>query len=168
MGSPYHNQVPSPPGMGYLAPTEHVRREFAKRLQAAMDEKGWTQAELARRSSEHLPKSAGKKKITRDLISNYVRGLHAPRSHYLAAMCKALGKKQGELLPPGATPSAAKDSSPAIQSEQVDDGKMWLRVNAVLSWEAALEVMSIVKKDTEKAEAKTAKKKSAKRKTSKN
>jgi hypothetical protein len=54
------------------APREAVRREFARRLQKAIVEKGWNQSEMARQSALHMPD----KTFGRDLISGYLRGLY--------------------------------------------------------------------------------------------
>lgn len=149
MGRSYHNLVPSPPGQGYLAPPEHVKREFAKRLQIAMNEKGLSQSDLARIATDRLPKGT-KGKISRDLVSCYVRARHVPRPHYLQAICDVLGKEPADLLPAGATPSADADTAPAVRTEQLENGKTWLRINAVLEWETALKVMSLVNEDQER------------------
>ena len=65
---------------------------FAKRLQKAMDAKGWSQADLARQASVFLePKGDKPVEITRDNISKYMNGKMIPRGDRLAAMAKALG-----------------------------------------------------------------------------
>ena len=60
--------------------------EFARRLQAKRNEKGWTQSELARRMAPLLKDS----RIGRDNISKYVRGKVLPLPPLLEAMSKVL------------------------------------------------------------------------------
>ena len=149
MGRIYQNKIPSPPGQGYLAPPEHVRREFARRLADAMNAKGLNQSELARAATAHLPKGT-KKAITRDLVSNYYRAQHVPRPLYLEALAAALDLTPGDLLPIGAVPTADRDTAPPIQTKEVEDGQMWLRLNVVLPWKMALKIVEMVKTETDK------------------
>lgn len=140
------------PQPGYLAPPRHIREEFARRLKDAMAAKGLNQAELARRATDRLPKGSPGN-ITRDLISNYARAQHVPRRHYLEAIAKALGVEPDTLLPIGAQPMStapATESGPPVATEQLEEGRMRVRLNVVLSWEAALQVLQIVNEDTKK------------------
>ena len=68
---------------------------FARRLKAAMDERGWTANETARRVREELGEGA---KFTPANISHYRQGRSLPRPRYLEALSRALGVDKGELL----------------------------------------------------------------------
>src|SRR5262245_21670163 len=77
------------------APPSAIRLDFARRLQNALSDKGWNQAELARRVAPLLKES----RIGRDNISKYVRGKVLPLPHALEAIAKVLGMESRDLLP---------------------------------------------------------------------
>ena len=122
------------------APREMVLREFAKRLQNAMLERGWHQSELARQATKHMADG----KFGRDNVSNYVRGKTMPSPIHLNALAKALGKKPDDLLPARAYASA-QDSSPPLDVKDLGEGKAWLRVSQAVEWPVALKVLAILK-----------------------
>src|SRR5829696_3192513 len=62
--------APDVPPQASASP-DAIKADFGRRLQAALNEKGWNQSELARRVAPLLPRSS----IARDNISKYVRGL---------------------------------------------------------------------------------------------
>ena len=64
---------------------------FARRLKAAMQERGLTANETARRVREALGEGA---KFTPANISHYRQGRSLPRPRYLAALSRALGVTQ--------------------------------------------------------------------------
>jgi transcriptional regulator with XRE-family HTH domain len=76
---------------------ENIRKEFARRLQNLLNERGWVQAELARRMAPYLKD----RRIGRDNISKYVRGRVLPLPPALEAMAKVFGVESRELLPNG-------------------------------------------------------------------
>ena len=101
----------TPPPSGTVssgAPPEAIRMEFARRLQAALNARGWTQSELARRMAPLLKHS----RLGRDNISKYVRGKVLPLPPALEAMAKVLEIKTFELLPARVTPSAGVEYPP--------------------------------------------------------
>lgn len=77
-----HYVMPSDKGEMAATPAE----QFSRRVRELMLKKGWTQSELARRASVHMP-SGG---IDRQLISAYLRGKHLPHQGRLEAVAKAL------------------------------------------------------------------------------
>ena len=87
------------------APPSAIRLDFARRLQNAMNDKGWTQAELARRVAPLLKES----RIGRDNISKYVRGKVLPLPPALEAMAKVLGMESKDLLPSRGTQATAEE-----------------------------------------------------------
>lgn len=122
------------------APTDAVKREFAKRLQAMLDRRGWNQAELARRAAFHMPNG----KFGRDNVSNYVRGVVLPTPTHLNAMALALGCDSQDLLPSRAVPSVDA-IVPAFEVKQLSASTAWVRINQELPWPIALKIMQLVK-----------------------
>jgi transcriptional regulator with XRE-family HTH domain len=118
------------------APPVAIRMDFAKRLQDALNDKGWTQSELARRMAPLLKES----RIGRDNISKYVRGKVLPLPAALEAMAKALGVQSKDLLPTRATQAVANELSP-MDVRDIGGGRVWLQVNQAVDWEVALDVM---------------------------
>ncbi len=135
--NPKPTGIPLPP----MAPKDAVKVEFARRLQAAMVQKGWRQSELARRAEAFLPKG---KKFGRDSISLYIRGKTLPGPVFLEALCKALGKEPDELLPTRGMP-AAGEANPPLDVKDMNDGNVWLRVNQAVPWDIALEIMRLLR-----------------------
>jgi transcriptional regulator with XRE-family HTH domain len=137
--SAYHNEPPAG-SISPHAPTDVVKAEFARRLQAKLVEKGWNQSELARRMAPLLPRSS----IARDNISKYIRGKVLPSPHVLEAMSKVLECKPADLLPARGTPSAGAENLP-FNFRDIGDGQMWTKVNMAMSEDAALAVRAIVR-----------------------
>lgn len=128
-----------------------MKNEFARRLEAARVAKGWNQSELARRASEVLPKPArGQKqgrKVGRDQISHYSRGVSMPRPEVLNALAKALGLEPADLLPPN-VPSTA--TPPALRITQIDDANVQLTINRAVPLTLAMEIVAILAKEDKK------------------
>jgi transcriptional regulator with XRE-family HTH domain len=110
--------------------------DFAKRLQDCLNDKGWTQSELARRMAPLLKES----RIGRDNISKYVRGKVLPLPAALEAMAKVLGVESKDLLPTRVTQGAADELSP-LDVRDIGAGRVWLQVNQAVDWDVALDVM---------------------------
>jgi transcriptional regulator with XRE-family HTH domain len=78
-----------------------ARDEFAARLQTAMDAKGWSQSDLARRCFGTVKDSRGYNAAKgRDRISAYLNGISLPEKRTVKQLAAALGVKPDELLPP--------------------------------------------------------------------
>lgn len=135
----YHNQEPTGV-MSADMPKSAIKKEFARRLQQAMTEKGWNQSELADNAKKYIEDGV----FGRYSVSCYVRGHTLPRPKHLHAMAKALGKKPGELLPTRGVPSADK-TDPPLDLKDIGEGQVWLRVNQSCTWPVALEVMKLLK-----------------------
>ena len=134
----YHNERPKPKAEDLkLAPKEAMRREFGKRLQEAMLNKGWNQSELAR--------NAG---IGRDNISSYIRGIAMPGPLFLNKIASALDVEPNKLLPSRAMPSVDQ-VVPALDVRDIGKGLAWLRINQAVAWEDAITIMNILKSDDE-------------------
>ena len=135
----------TPPPSGTVssgAPPEAIRMEFARRLQAALNERGWTQSELARRMAPLLKHS----RLGRDNISKYVRGKVLPLPPALEAMAKVLEIKTSELLPARATPSAGAEYPP-LSVKDIGEGRVWLQINRSVTWRKGLEIMRILQEE---------------------
>lgn len=124
-----------------------MKKEFARRLQAAMIRKGWNQSELARRANAHLPKpTPGQKRgksIGRDNISHWIRGDTLPTPTYLEAVAAALGVPSGSLMP-FREPGAVDHSDTPIEMVSAGAGRVYLRLNRTVSQETALKIMGLL------------------------
>jgi transcriptional regulator with XRE-family HTH domain len=135
----YHNADPAadpPPG----APREVILRDFGRRLQSAIADKGWNQSELARRAAIHMPDG----KFGRDNVSNYVRGSVLPGPAHLEAMAKALGVKQTDILPSRGVPSVDANL-PEFEMRNAGAGKAWLRINQQVDFDVALQIAGLLR-----------------------
>jgi transcriptional regulator with XRE-family HTH domain len=91
------------------------RREFGRRLQMELNDKGWTQSELARRIAPLLPNS----RTGRDNVSKWVRGKVLPLPPALYAICKILEMETSDLLPERATPIPEPDDHSACREREM-------------------------------------------------
>jgi transcriptional regulator with XRE-family HTH domain len=101
--------------------------DFAKRLQDALNDKGWTQSELARRMAPLLKES----RIGRDNISKYVRGKVLPLPPALEAMAKVLGVESKDLLPTRATSTVSEELAPSSLRD-IGGDRYWVQLNLAL------------------------------------
>lgn len=122
------------------APPAAIRMDFAKRLQDALSERGWTQSELARRMAPRLKES----RIGRDNISKYVRGKVLPLPPALEAMAAVLGMDSKDLLPSRAT-SAVSDEQAPRSLRDIGGGRYWIQINMALDEDVALEIMRLTR-----------------------
>jgi transcriptional regulator with XRE-family HTH domain len=131
---------------------QSVYAEFARRLQAKMQERGWNQSELARQCTKHLPRPVkGQKQnltIGRDSISHYVRGISMPRPESLTVIAKALGCAESDLLPPMAVPSAASEAPP-FEMTSVGGDRVALRINRTVTLDTANKIIALLRKEDE-------------------
>jgi transcriptional regulator with XRE-family HTH domain len=128
---------------------------FARRLKAAMDERGWTANETARRVREALGEGA---KFTPANISHYRQGRSLPRPRYLEALSRAFGVNKDELLTeaspardgnrqqhtPSSAPIELPDGSPSFHIED-RGGNAWLQINQQLPWPTAIKILEVLK-----------------------
>ena len=123
-------------------PPEAIRKEFAKRLQAALNDKGWNQAELARRVAKLLPD----RRIGRDNISKYVRGIVLPLPFMLAAICKVLEMESRDLLPARMTRASTEEQSP-VRVRDLDGDRAWvdIRISREMPWSTVLKLLALLK-----------------------
>lgn len=119
-------------------PVDAARAEFARRLQKALVEKGWTQSELARKAEVVYGKRFG-----RDSISQYIRGETFPSPAKLGALAKVLGTTPQQLLPT----KGIRGVHTAMQEMEVrslGDGTTWFSINQALPQDVALRLMSVL------------------------
>lgn len=120
------------------APSDAVRRDFARRLYQAMLMKGWNQSELGRQVSTALGKT-----VPRDNVSNWVRGVALPTGERLIALAKVLDKTPEELLVAAGRPSV-DTRNPPLDVRFLEDGTAWLKVNQQVSREIARKVINLI------------------------
>lgn len=120
-----------------LAPKHLTKQQFGNRLYRLMMAKGWTQSELSRRAE-----------LTRDSISTYVNGKSVPTPLNLEKLATALGVKAEELLP-NMIESAIEADNPAFEMRQSVNtpGKVWLRVNRMVSMANAVKIAEIIQSE---------------------
>jgi transcriptional regulator with XRE-family HTH domain len=150
------------------------KTEFADRLKAAIDRKGWSMSETARRASDFLNDG---EKFGRAHVWHYVQGRALPRFRYLEALSLALDLRPDDLMPgegdggqerpaPKARssgPAAAGKGDRAPASEKAaqaatgsaagmvhvrdyGDGTALLEISERVPWATALAVLQILKK----------------------
>jgi transcriptional regulator with XRE-family HTH domain len=128
-----------PPGGGDDGNIIHLKKEFAKRLQHLMTEKGWNQSDMARAAAKFMPD----KKFNRDNISLYVRGSQLPGPVRLKALCRALGVEQDALMPAGAV-ATVDENSPPLALRPLGNGNDWLQVNQAVPHDVAMQIMVLL------------------------
>ena len=123
------------------ASQDQIKGEFARRLQAAMTEKGLMQSELAMRAATFM----ADKKFGRDLISFYVRAKSLPSPTHLRALCRALGKEPTELLPFHGVPGGDNATTASFEVKDAGDGQnAWVLMNRQMSWKKVRAILDIV------------------------
>jgi transcriptional regulator with XRE-family HTH domain len=121
---------------------EHIRLEFGRRLQKKLDERGWTQSELARRMAARLPNS----RVGRDNISKYIRGMVLPLSAHLAKMCEVLECEPGDLIPSRVYRNGRDQSD--LFLEDLGDGTTRVQLDRVVPSKMALKVYALLNEAT--------------------
>lgn len=119
------------------SPIRFIRKqEFGKRLQSLLTQKGWTQAEFARKVG-----------IGRDSISTYIRGKVVPNRATLEKMAKILQLSDGsELYPNYEAEGIMQDEMPEASYKTVR-GKpdmMWVSINQELPSKVAMKIMQLL------------------------
>ncbi len=126
-------------------PPAAIRAQFAKRLQDALNDKGWTQSELARRVAPLLRES----RIGRDNISKYVRGKVLPLPPALEAIARVLDMEAKDLLPSRATKTVSEEFTPTSLRD-IGGEKYWVQINLALPADDALNIMRMVREALKK------------------
>lgn len=121
------------------ATVQAAKREFAKRLQKLMTDKGWNQSDLARASAKFMPD----KKFNRDNVSLYVRAAQLPGPVRLRAMAKALDVKEDSLMPAGAVASV-DEGAPPLAMRPAGPGNVWLQINQAVPQDVAMKIVALI------------------------
>jgi transcriptional regulator with XRE-family HTH domain len=123
-----------------LTPRALTKQEFGRRLQALLDERHWSQAELIREVAEKTGE-----KIGRDSMSTYINGRSYPTSKSLNLLCRGLGVTPEELMP-NAIMRAIDDEHPALELRMApgQPGRAWVRVNRLMTLETATEIVKLI------------------------
>lgn len=114
-----------------------TKQEFGRRLYRLMQEKGWTQSDLARHAD-----------LNRAAISTYVNASSLPTPPKLAALAKALGVEPVDLLP-NQTGAAIMDDTPDM-AFNVSPGNRhvgWLQINRLVTTQTGLKIMELLAAD---------------------
>lgn len=111
-------------------------RVFGARIQRLMDDRGWNQSELSRRSG-----------VGRDMISGYVRGMHRPNPPHAKSIAEAFGIPVADLFPKSSDPGpeiVAAREAPPLEMRTVAPGRVMLHVNLELPLAVAVQVLGLV------------------------
>ena len=102
-----------------LSVRELRKGEFAKRLNALKNEKGWNQSDLARAAD-----------MGRDSVSQYIRGNNIPNPKNLKKLADAFAVKPEELYP-NYLASAVETEIPSYNFKKMpgDDEHTWVQIN---------------------------------------
>jgi transcriptional regulator with XRE-family HTH domain len=76
--------------------------EMGRNLRALMDARDWSQADLMREASQHMPLDRATQKPRRmaaDNISNFTNGKRCPTRVFVKALASALGVDEGQFMP---------------------------------------------------------------------
>ncbi len=126
-------------------PADLVRVRLGQRLLHEMALRNWTQSDLAREATKHLPKGT----LSRDNVHNYVHGKALPGPGFLLALAKALGTTADDLLPErGVNAPHGSSALPSTDVRDAGEGMAFLRVNRRVSWASALRVLEILNTET--------------------
>lgn len=136
------NPPPSQDGEFNPANIAALKREFAKRLQAKLVEKGWNQSDFARAAAKHMPN----KKFNRDNVSLYIRAEQLPGPVRLAAMLAALGCTKEELLPTGAVATVDEKAPPPLAMYPTGNPSIvMLHINQAVDQDLALKILGMLR-----------------------
>ena len=114
------------------------KAEFAQRLARLLDQKGWSQSDLARAASQHLPKG---EEFRRDNVHVYLNQSALPRPKQLNAIAKALDVSPNDLLP---GVQHAESLPYSMQPALDDPGTAWLKVDKKVPMRTALAVLALL------------------------
>lgn len=126
------------------APRDTIRREFSKRLQALLRERGWNQSELARRLYGTTKDSAGRVVAKgRDNVSGWVRGKVLPYDDAMDKLCNVLGVDRDALVPYELSPNTDRDIPP-FEAKELGQDRIWLRINQQISKAQFKAIMAVI------------------------
>lgn len=125
------------------------QQEFARRLFQALQQRGWSQSDLARQAFGTTEDADGYKVAKgRDRISSYIRGLNVPEPRYLKKIADVLGMSTEELAP-DLYQNALEREPPAVSFHEAagHPGKAHLVVNKVVAMSVAVKIIQLLEED---------------------
>lgn len=122
---------------------DQLKREFARRLQNILNDKGWNQSDLARAIWGTNPAGGAR---GRDSVSGYLAASSLPLPPQLRKICVALGVTENDLLPGGSLAVERAKPGP-FKFTAMGDGTTWLEVEANLKMETALKIVALPQKE---------------------
>jgi transcriptional regulator with XRE-family HTH domain len=128
--------------------------QFASRLQHFRNEKGWSQSDLAREVWGEMETKTGRKVArNRDRISTYEMGKSWPDPANLAKIANVLDVPAEELAP-DITASTVERQSPELALTMIagHHDKVHLKINKLISFEVATEIMQVLRRVVAKPE----------------
>lgn len=116
--------------------SQTAKKQFAARIWNLMVAKGWTQAELARRAG-----------LGRYVINAYINANSLPTPESAKKLADALGVTVNRLYP-GAEEdfSATGDGLTPFEMKTTSAGKMFVRLNMEMSFDAAGDIFATLQK----------------------
>jgi transcriptional regulator with XRE-family HTH domain len=126
-----------------MSPDRAVRlKHWGQCLKKRIDEKQLNQSEFASKVAIFTRD----KRMGRDLISNYIRGIAEPSSLKQIAMAKALGIEVDELMAPLATAPIVRESSVrnSVEMHSAGADRARLTIDKEVSWEIAVEILRLI------------------------
>jgi transcriptional regulator with XRE-family HTH domain len=144
-----------PPAPRPETPMMSSRQDFARRLQHALMERGWSQAELARRvwNEKRIDKKGYEHPVGKDRISTYVRGLVMPDHANLTKLSAALDIPIADLAP-HAMSSHVEQASPELEFKAITGtDTVLLQIRSVVTLETAITIAGLISDQREKRRA---------------
>lgn len=117
-------------------------RQLAQRIQLMLEQKGWTQSELARRAG-----------INRDVVSKTMSGFSFPSLESTRAMARALNVQVTDLTDAFEESAAVRDLGRTdvpfgMQELPSKPGRVWLTVNKEVTAKTAAQIHMLLLDDT--------------------
>ena len=111
-----------------------TKEEFGQRLYKLMSSRGWRQADLASKSG-----------LTRDNISNYIRGVSFPTTPNLKKLALAFRLPEGDIFPniwmrTVATPKPDFE----LRTSPSDPSMAWIRLERMVPLKVAFEIAQLI------------------------
>jgi hypothetical protein len=143
-----------------MRPDQGQKEEFAKRLEAAMERKGWTAGQTAREARRYLGQG---EQLGDAHMWHYLHARSIPRSRYLGALSRALGISPEDLVGGAvrgiedahSTPAlTVLDAQPPVGTAPVGaqlylrkgkNGTVVLQINEEVPWTTALRILQLLK-----------------------
>jgi hypothetical protein len=137
------------------------KEEFAKRLRAAIESKGWTAGKAAREARRYLGPG---EHLSHAHMWHYLHARSIPRSRYLSALSRALEINPEDLVRDVTRVSKEANSDPAttllnaelsfggtsrnraqVQVRNGKDGTAVLQISDEVPWAMALQILQLLK-----------------------